>query len=214
MPNQNALSKLQSFARPKPRGSPSLSSLRNAIYTPSNLAIKFLDSMSLSAFETFQLFASDYTETTTEEDGSETISAKACDYSHIKSILHWLALFNANDSPIETINYSACLDSSPLSNASKALHHQLLRPTRAPSSTNNQSQTINQNMSQYQERHLQLLQEQSENLATSMASSSSSAEDNKAIDHQINSSRFPIPRRKHPRIRYRPSRKGHLQRKN
>ena len=165
---------------PNTRGSPSLSSLRNAIYIPSNLAIKFLDSMSLSAFEIFELFASDYTETTTEEDGSETISAKACDYSHIKSILHWLALFNANDSPVETINYTACLDSSPLSNASKALHNQLLRPTCAPPSTNNQSQTINQNMSQYQERHLQLLQEQSENFATSMASSSSSAEDNKA----------------------------------
>ena len=73
-PNQNALLKLRTvlcktqaefdaIPAPNTRGSPSLSSLCNAIYIPLNLAIKFLDSMTLSAFKIFKLFASDYTET-------------------------------------------------------------------------------------------------------------------------------------------------------
>ena len=150
--------------------------LRRAIFIPNDLAVKFIDSSCTSTWEVFELFSEESISTEINEEGVEVSTVKECDYEYLKSILHWLALFDTE--VIGEINFKSCLDDDTLVTNSKTLHYQHLKrqtenSNQVPSGVGDQSESAN--MTVYQQKHLQLLQEQSEHLSSSLASNSASA---------------------------------------
>ena len=156
------------------RNSPKVRNIRRAIYIPAGLAVEFIDSTCTSAWETFELIAKRFLETTVDEEGNEVTTVKDCDSLQVKAILHWLAMFTTEEIPETTLR--SCLESDIMMTASRALHFQCLKqptPPRAvpaPVRVGEDTQSDG-SLSLYQQRHLQLLQEQAEHMSSSLASS-------------------------------------------
>ena len=153
-----------------------VNSLRRALFIPTDLATKFIDSSCTSAWEVFDLFKEDLVSIEVDEEGIETTTVKECEVEYRKTILHWVALFDSDK--IGEISFKSCLESDPLVTASRALHFQHLgestKGTEQPiGGDGDQSDTAA--MSIYQQKHLQLLQEQAEHLSSSLAATSATA---------------------------------------
>ena len=72
-----------------------VNSLRRALFIPTDLAAKFIDSSCTSAWEVFELFAEDLVLIEVNEEGIETTIVKECKVEYRKTILHWIALFDS-----------------------------------------------------------------------------------------------------------------------
>ena len=70
------------------RNSPKVGNLRRAIYIPSDLAVEFINSTCTSAWETFELIAKRFVETTVDEDGNKITTIKECNLVQVHTILH------------------------------------------------------------------------------------------------------------------------------
>ena len=158
------------------RNSPKVGNIRKAIYVPADLAVEFIDSTCTSAWGIFELIAKRFVDTTVDDEGNEITTVRNCDAIQTRAILHWLALFNTAEVPETTLR--SCLETDIVMCASRALHFQCLKqpdPTRsAPTMVRGrEDDQSDRSLSLYQQRHLQLLQEQAEHLSSSLASSSS-----------------------------------------
>ena len=161
-----------------------VNNLRRALFIPTDLATKFIDSSCTSAWEVFDLFKEDLVSIEVDEEGVETSTVKECEVEYKKTILHWVALFDSDK--IGEINFKSCLEDDPLVKASRTLHLQHLGDSKKDKTelpiggSGDQSDTSA--MSLYQQKHLQLLQEQAEHLSSSLAATSSTApsEENKS----------------------------------
>ena len=69
-----------------------VNSLRRALFIPTDLALKFIDSSCTSAWEVFELFSKDLVSIKVNEYGVETTTVKECEVEYRKTILHWLVL--------------------------------------------------------------------------------------------------------------------------
>ena len=77
------------------RNSPKVGNLRRVIYIPSDLAVEFINSTCTSAWETFELIAKRFVETTVDEDGNKVTRMKEFNLVQVCAILHWLAILDA-----------------------------------------------------------------------------------------------------------------------
>ena len=161
-----------------------IKSLRRALFIPTDLATKFIDSSCTSAWEVFELFTEDLISTEVNEEGIETSTVKECDVEYKKTILHWIALFDSD--VIGEISFNSCLENDPLVSASRSLHFQHLNGSTRERNEQPTGGCVDQSdtsaMSTYQQKHLQLLQEQAEHLSSSLAATSATApsEENKS----------------------------------
>ena len=157
------------------RNSPKVGNIRRAIFIPVDLAVEFIDSTCMSAWEIFELVARKFVEATVDEAGNEVTTVTDCDSIQTRAILHWLSLFDTDVIP--ELNLRSCLKTDIVMSTSRALHFQRLKqpdPTRAAPTTvrGGVDDQSDRSLSLYQQRHLQLLQEQAEHLSSSLASSS------------------------------------------
>ena len=137
-----------------------VNSLRKALFIPTNLALKFINSSCTLTWEVFELFAGDSISTEINKDGVKVTTVKVCKYEYTKTILHWLALFDSEI--IGEISFRSCLGDDTLVINSKTLHYQHLKrqidnTNQVPCGVGDQSETLD--MTVYQQKHLQLLQE-------------------------------------------------------
>ena len=158
-----------------------VNSLRRALFIPTDLSAKFIDSSCTSAWEVFELFAEDLVSIKVNEEGIETTIVKECEVEYRKTILHWIALFDSEK--IGEISFKSCLEDDSLVSASRSLHFQHLERTTTERNKQPIGGCVDQSdtsaMSVYQQKHLQLLQEQAEHLSSSLASTSATAPSDK-----------------------------------
>ena len=139
-----------------------VNSLRRALFIPTDLATKFIDSSCTSA---------DLVSIEVNKEGIETTTVKECKVEYRKTILHWIALFDSDI--IGEISFKSCLEDDSLVSASRSLHFQHLKGSTKE--RNKQliggcgDQSEAPAMSIYQPKHLQLLQEQAKHLSSSLA---------------------------------------------
>ena len=112
------------------RNAPKIGNLRRAIYIPADLAVEFINSTCTSAWETFDLIAKKFLESTVDDEGNEVTTVKDCDSIQTRSILHWLANFDSEEVPELTLN--SCLENDILMTTSRALHFQCLKQPDHP----------------------------------------------------------------------------------
>ena len=72
-----------------------MNSLKRALFIPTDLATKFIDSSYTSAWEVFELFAEDLVSIEVNEEGIKTTAVKECEVEYRKTFLHWIALFDS-----------------------------------------------------------------------------------------------------------------------
>ena len=109
------------------RNSPKVRNLRRAIYIPADLTVEFINSTCTSAWETFELVAKRFVETTVNKDGNKVTTVKECDSVQVRAILHFLAIFDTAEVTKTTLQ--SCLKNDILMTTSRALHFQCLKQT-------------------------------------------------------------------------------------